>query len=334
MIVTFIRSSSAGSYKLCQTQFFIEYNLGIKGPSGKKATLGNVVHKALECLSWKSKYLADGLTEYEDETFGLLQLKDVTPEWCVEASYYYYKKLEPHIPFKDHLDLRDCQAWMVKTLELSGGYFNPANLNVIQAEKRFDITIHEPWGSYEYEVNGEIIKGQLGLKGTVDLVVQDKHDPDVIEIIDWKTGARKDWGTGKEKTFEMLGQDGQLLLYYYALSKEYPTKQLILTIVYINDGGPFRLTFGPSDLAAAENMIKKTFNDIRNNQRPSRLGTWFCEKVCHFGRSASEEDPSKTICQHVTDTISEIGVMGTLEKLGVPGAFGKYHDGGGRRNVD
>ena len=51
MIVTYIRSSSYNNYDYCQMQYFITYVLGHQSISGKKAQLGTIVHKVMECLS-------------------------------------------------------------------------------------------------------------------------------------------------------------------------------------------------------------------------------------------------------------------------------------------
>ena len=59
MIVTYIRSSSYNNYEYCQMQYFITYVLGHRSISGKKAQLGTIVHKVMECLSSCKKHLQD-----------------------------------------------------------------------------------------------------------------------------------------------------------------------------------------------------------------------------------------------------------------------------------
>ena len=59
MIVTYIRSSSYNNYKYCQMQYFITYVLGHRSISGKKAQLGTIVHKVMECLASCKKHLQD-----------------------------------------------------------------------------------------------------------------------------------------------------------------------------------------------------------------------------------------------------------------------------------
>ena len=59
MLVTYIRSSSYNNYEYCQMQFFITYVLGQESVSGKKAQLGTIVHKVMECLASCKKKLQD-----------------------------------------------------------------------------------------------------------------------------------------------------------------------------------------------------------------------------------------------------------------------------------
>lgn len=331
MIVPYLRSSSIGSYKLCPTQYFIEYNLGEKSPSGLKATLGSTVHKALETLLWKAKFSREGIDEYDDESFGKVRTKDVTVDWAIDSAFKQYQLEEPHLKL-GNADFKLIKEWTYKTLEICDGYFNPENLIVIEAEKRFDIVVDKPWAHFDYELpNGERLEGQLSLKGTVDLVAEDKYDSNIYEIIDWKTGARKDWGTGKEKDYDYLMSDHQLLLYYYAFSQVYPDKQLIMTIVFINNGGPFRMVFGPEHLGKAEEMIQYMFEKIKNDVRPKQLGTWFCKSVCHFGKTKSPHNPQKTICGFYSDTVREIGYSATMANYANLAKLSVYQDGGGRK---
>ncbi len=84
-------------------------------------------------------------------------------------------------------------------MKLSNGLFNPLKREIIWPEKYFDFTIDKPWAHYDYVMaDGRKIEGQLGLKGTVDLVCS-LDGTRVIELVDWKTGRRKDWATDKTK---------------------------------------------------------------------------------------------------------------------------------------
>ena len=51
IIVTYFRSSSYNTHSMCEQQYFLEYVLGYRGPSGQKADKGTIVHKVLEILA-------------------------------------------------------------------------------------------------------------------------------------------------------------------------------------------------------------------------------------------------------------------------------------------
>ena len=42
MLVTYVRSSSYNNYDFCQMQYFLTYNLGWRGSSGKRADMGTM----------------------------------------------------------------------------------------------------------------------------------------------------------------------------------------------------------------------------------------------------------------------------------------------------
>lgn len=51
MIITYLRSSSYNAWDYCQLQYYIDYVLGYKQVAGKKADMGTIVHKVMECLA-------------------------------------------------------------------------------------------------------------------------------------------------------------------------------------------------------------------------------------------------------------------------------------------
>jgi hypothetical protein len=318
---------------MCPHKYMLEYIMGFRPPSGKKADKGNVVHKALEVVARIRKaQQAGGDGSYEDENLGFVKASDATPEWATRRSYDYYVGLSPHHEWYSG-DLRDCIVWTDAALTFNNGMFDPRRRNIIEPEQKFDFLIDKPWASYDYELNGERITGQLGLKGTMDLVVED--DPGLIEVIDWKTGQRKDWAknTAEKKTYKELRYDPQLCLYHYAACHLFPkAEEVFMTIVYINDGGPFTLCFDRSDLEFTESIIRSKFEEIRNTKIPELSVSWKCTKFCYFGMNKHPEDPTKTICQFFRDKVRKDGVEKTMAEYGKAGAFNEYGDGGGRRS--
>ncbi len=325
----YFRSSSFNQWDMCPHSYFIQYVLGRREPSGKKAILGSIVHKALECLARQKLAWQDGKPSFVDEETGKkFNAKKFTPEDGVKFSFDYYAKRETHHKWTP-ADLRQCTGWTHDAMELNGGMWNPLNRTVVSPEQFFDFAIDEPWARYSFQLpDGKKLEGQLALKGTVDLVT-DAGDG-VIEYLDWKTGRRLDWATGQEKTWAKLRDDPQLRIYHYALSRLYPAaKQILMTIVFVRDGGAFSLPFDRDDLAKTEAMLRGRFETIRDTVRPRLNKTWRCTKLCHFGKN-DWEGGGKTICQHLADEVVTLGVDRVMKKYGDPAAVGSYGEGGGR----
>jgi RecB family exonuclease len=141
-----------------------------------------------------------------------------------------------------------------------------------------------------------VLSGNLALKGTIDLIT--RVDDNTLEVIDWKTGKRLDWATGQEKTQAKLQNDPQLMIYHYAISKLFPQyDHIIITIYFINDGGPFSILFDKKDLIRTEEMLRQKFEQIKKIKKPRLHKTWMCSKLCHFGKSTFEEEIGRASCR-------------------------------------
>ena len=330
MIVTYIRSSSYNNYDYCQMQYFITYVLGHRSASGKKAQLGTIVHKVMECLSSCKKKLQDNPDKkslyIKDDAVGKINF---TPKSLFTQAFVgrvLAKSYEHYTSDCEHkytgADMKFCRETTDMGLAYNDGQFDPRTRDVVDAEPQFDILIDEPWAKFKYKgENGETMEGQLAIKGTIDLVTE--VDDDTIEVIDWKTGRRLNWATGEKKTYEKLLDDPQLLLYNYAISKLYPNyKQAIVTIFFIKDGGPFSLCFDKSDQDKFLEMLKKRFKQIQRNDYPSlcsRNRTSFkCTKLCHFYKN-DWPGTNISICEHVDEHLKAFGPDETIEKCKVEG---------------
>jgi hypothetical protein len=307
-------------------QYFITYVLGYYPTSGKKAELGTIVHKVMECLAGLKKELQNASPRTKklvlnDDAVGKIVidrsdlLSSTLPNDLLEKSFDYYTKQSEHAFSKG--DKEECRKLVWDTLNFNNGQFDPRNRNIIAAEPHFDIPIDEDWAHYEYEINGEKIKGQLAIKGTIDLVT--KVDDNTIEAVDWKTGKRLDWATGEEKTIEKLQSDPQLLLYNYALSKLFPEyKQSIMSIFFIKDGGPFSLCFDNSDHDRFLKMLKIRFQDIQQNNNPKPISedrnNWKCTKLCHYCKN-KWQNTDTNMCQYVDDYLKNNGMKKTIANL-------------------
>ena len=340
MIVTYIRSSSYNGYDYCQMQYFLTYVLGHRSDSGKKADLGTMVHKVMEVLAGLKKFQQDNprkkyLVVKDDAVDEVRIHKDeLLTKQCVEdlvdLSFNSYKKGSKHkwTP----ADRKEVSRLSWLALDWNDGQFDPRYRDIVDPEPHFDIPIEEDWAKYEYEMpNGEVIKGRLAIKGTIDLVT--KVDDDTIEVIDWKTGRRLDWATGQEKDFKKLTTDAQLLLYNYAISKLYPDyKQAIMSIFFIKDGGPFSMCFDKSDQDKFLDMLKNRFEEIKANVSPKPLredrSHWKCTKLCHFYKN-DWPGTDTPICIHVGNKLKSDGLEKTVKDCTKKGFSIGYYEAPG-----
>ena len=307
---------------MCPQQYFCEYVLGWRGKGGLKADKGTIVHKALEVLALSKKAKQEGKKIFVDDVVGTVFTSYCDINELVENVYNYYSSAFDYHDWKP-LDLKHCKDWTWKALQLNDGMFDPRKRTIVDAEPHFDFEIDEDWADYEYEVNGEKVSGKLAMKGTIDLIT--KVDDGFYEIIDWKTGKRLDWATGKQKTYEKLQNDPQLRIYHYAASVLYPdVDNIMITIYFINDGGPFSLCFDRSDIPKTKQIIKEKFEKIKSTRIPRLNKSWKCSKLCHQGKTTFEGTHIKpqlnrygetmTKCQQVRQAIELHGIDTVSQK--------------------
>jgi hypothetical protein len=290
---------------MCEQQYFIEYVLGWRGPSNQKADKGTIVHKVLEILAFIKQGLQEDKTIIIDDIAGEINIKKYNLEKIFDKVYDHYTKANSHHVWKDK-DKKDCLNWVYKTIEFNNGMFDPRNRHIICPEQHFDFIIDKPWAKYKFDTPDGVLEGNLALKGTMDLIT--KIDDNFFEIIDWKTGKRLNWATGKEKTQACLENDPQLRIYHYALHHLYPDiDNIMITINFINDGGPFSMCFQNSDLIKTEIMIKEKFEKIKNVKRPQLNKTWMCKKLCHFGKTTFENSDINAIEEYRDNQITPKG---------------------------
>lgn len=319
---------------MCEQQYFIEYVLGWRGPSNKKADKGTIVHKALEILAMIKHASQNKETHIDDEIIGLLDINDYSLDDIIKKVYDYYTSNFNHHTWEQK-DFKDCYNWTYKAINYGNGIFDPRNREIVCPEKKFDIVIDKPWSEYSYDIDGKNVSGNLGIKGTIDLIT--KVNDSTIEIVDWKTGRRLDWATGQEKTAEKLQNDPQLMIYYYAAQQLYPDiDHIIITIFFINDGGPFSIMFDKSYIKATEEILRKKYEYIKKTQKPRLKNSWICSKLCHFGKTTfentdiypipeyrdnqvSKNGEYMTKCQQIRHDIEMKGMQEVVDEYQVPG---------------
>ena len=325
---------------MCPQQYFIEYVLGIRSPSNKKADKGTICHKVLEILAHIKLCTQNNIPVYIDDVIGDIDIFNYNLTHIIEQVYGYYTG-----QFKHHewsvKDYKDCHLWVNKALADHNGTFDPRNRNILQPEQHFDIVIKKPWAHYVYQTKDGLLEGDLAIKGTIDLIT--KVDDNTIEIVDWKTGRRLDWATGEEKTLAKLQNDPQLRIYHYAVSQLYPHMQhIIFTINFINDGGAFSVCYDKSDLPKTEEMIRHKFENIKNTKVPQLNKSWKCNKLCHFGKTTFENshvlpileyrdgqlckvDNHMTKCEQIKHDIELKGINSVVDEYTMPGySIGTY----------
>lgn len=335
MLVTYVRSSSYNNYDFCQMQYFLTYVLGWQSDSGKKADMGTMTHKVMEILASLKKYQQDNprkkFLEIEDDKCGKIKVNkdefytDAFVNDMVDLSIKKYSEDSKNKFYKgDKTDVRDT-VWTF--LKHSNGLFDPRYRNIYYPEAHFDIPIEEDWAKFEYEINGKMVKGQLAIKGTIDLTTLVSDD--TIEVIDWKTGRRLDWATGEEKDYSKLENDAQLMLYFYAISrlyKDFPNK--IMSIFFYKDPEgnvdpkPFSICFGPDDEQRFLEKLKTRFLEIQQNNNPKPMDptrtNFKCKYLCHFCKN-NWENTNENMCIYIEKHLKQHGMQETVKKCTRPG---------------
>ncbi len=327
MLVVYLRSSSMGTFKMCEWDYFLTYQMGLDKPAGKKARIGNCMHKALELLARKKNSEQKGEKTFsEPESGKTFKVDEITEDYAYHFGLSSYDSSD----FTKG-DLITANEMFYNTLS---GPYNPLKHEIVEPELFFDIEIQEPWAKYKqyspYE--DKEIEGALRVRGTMDLIVKG-HDG-ILHYIDWKTGARLNWNVSPptEKTMEDFMKDPQLLLYYFALKTIYPDKEVQMTIHYLKDGGPFTLPYGDEEYQKAKDTIKKYFDEIINVKKPNRIKDGkgklplACRSFCHWGKTLDENGVS--LCDSYHNKYQQLGMDLLTAKYGNKKVFAGYSGGG------
>jgi ATP-dependent helicase/DNAse subunit B len=327
---------------LCEHSYFLNYTLGIPDSTGKSAVLGNMLHKAEEMLA-KGKLLHQetgqkGGWDIGDEFVGEFIPEDIYDNKNIvkicKLAYNYYKTT-CDLAFDDK-DLIKIIGWANTVANYQNGSYDPRNHEIAHVEKFFDFEIKKDWAKYDYQIGDKKLEGYLGIKGTIDLIMA--LDNDTLEILDYKTGAAKDWATMKDKDLKSLQTDKQLLLYFYAARNTFPDiKHFVFTIYYLATAGPFTLAFGDKEYELAEKMIKNQFERIRSIQHPNLISptrkdrekNFKCAKMCHYARN-NQPGTDISICEFFQEEVKKNGADLVMLEHGDWTKISSYGSGGGR----
>lgn len=317
----------------CEMQFYINYILGIERSAGLKAEKGTILHKVMEILAalkLDSQNHDKPKLSASDKAFGDNPL-EIDRDYLLSSSLamgildkvfaYYTGKSQYGYTQKDYNDIAD---WMLTIISHKKGMFDPRKRTIYATEKGFDIPVEKAWAQISLPDN---TKANLAIKGTIDLITQ--VDDNTLEIIDWKTGKRYDWAKGEEKTYEKLCKDQQLMLYYWAAKKLFPQFETILvTIYFINDGGPFTIVFDEKTLSEIEKKFESAFKRIKSNNMPKLVSytqsSFKCTKLCDYYKNAHPESKKgENICKFIHNELKRIGMDATTKRY-----TSKEHDVG------
>lgn len=285
-----LSASSFNCYSMCQWKWYLTYELGFEDRSGPAAILGHIAHSMFETIS--------------EAVMNNVPLED--PVYDVEAQW---NKWFDHYFLKDPELASQIQPAKLKKLctgihDLFNGEYSPIRDNTIGVEQYFREPIEKP----EFKLGDSYFT----IRGLIDRV--DKIDDETVEIVDYKTGQRKPFGKGfNAEPYDVfsLREEIQPRMYHYAAKRLYPwAKTVLVTFIYLIDGGPLMMPFSDDDIVETEEKIKKRFLHIKNNEDPDRNKSFIC-RFCNF-------DKSKTgVCDDVWREKEEAGMQFVSNKYGV-----------------
>lgn len=332
--IDYLRSSSYNRWDWCELCYYLEYTLGHRNKTNKSAEAGNVIHKCMECLALAKKGHQEGNDIVDVDEIGKIDFNNIDYDFIYDKSYHLYvDKSENSYTEKDYKTYR---KWFDKALTDYNGRYNPLNITIYDAEKSFDIPIMQDWAVYKQTIGPNTYEGRFSIKGNIDLIAE--YSPTVLELTDYKTGQRKNWNSDadEKKGFFDFMDDPQLKMYYYALCKTYPKHDILISIYYINDGGPFTMPFDRSMLPEIEEMLRERFEEIKKNTNPkplSQLRTHFkCKNMCRFSQDSFQD--GKCTCEFIKGQIKEKGIDEVTTMFTREGYSPMvYGDGGGKTGL-
>lgn len=221
-------------------------------------------------------------------------------------------------------DFRDVNNWTWMFIDYLDGMYDPRNREIVAPEMNFNMELDKPWSKFKYKIRDEEFTGNLRLKGTMDLIT--RVGPKTIEIVDWKSGQRIDWGDNcKEKDFDYLCNDKQLMFYFYVASKLFPEDDIWITIFFCRHGGPFSIPFERDRIPEIEQWIMEKFHEMTNENMPKMISEsqtdFRCTRLCKFFKDGS--------CLDIANKVKEHGIQYVIDNFQSPGfKIGTYIDPG------
>ena len=133
--------------------------------------------------------------------------------------------------------------------------------------------------------------------------------------------------------------DPQLLLYFYAMSKMFPEfKNRIMSIFFYKDTEgevdptPFSFCFTEADERRFLDMLRKRFEEIKENTNPTVLDPtrrdFRCKYLCHFCKNSFEGE-TESMCETAKRELVQLGVDEVVKKRTAPGFDIGYYEAPG-----
>lgn len=244
----------------------------------------------------------------------------------ISLCYAYYSNKSKHEWKKIDRKTVDNFTWIL--LSYNNGSHDPRKQDIVQTEHPFEFQIEKPWAKYRYDLpDGRTVEGNLAIKGTVDLVTMKDG---ILYALDYKTGARFNWGTNKVKDMTELKKDKQLMLYYYALRRLYPEhKKIMLTIFFVRDGGPFDLEFDDNTIETMEEYLRLQFEYTKSVKVPKMCDPTQQDKKCKsFCSYYKRELDGTNYCKAIHEQIKSRGINHVLSDHMDISKFGYYQSPG------
>lgn len=268
MFINRLSASAVKTYKWCPWQYWLSYVLELENQTGKAACQGNIVHLALE---WIAKLHQKG--------------KEIDAEWLLSRAWDEELSRNPHLAMRrttqrgESADYRKCREGLETVLNDQD--YDPRRSKVLGVEHRFDISFPGPqWALKDRDGKQK----QFRITGYMDLVRE--LNPNTLEVVDWKTGAKKDLATQLELDFYALMREVQPRLYHFAASQLYPEyENVVVTFYYTSDDGPEVLPFTFEDIVPTVAAIYRFFTTVRGDQLFRRCRSWKCKNFCAYGRT-------------------------------------------------
>lgn len=136
------------------------------------------------------------------------------------------------------------------------------------------------------------------------------------------TGQRLNWASGKVKSYDDLCKDQQLMLYYYAARRLYPQyKHILVTILFVRDGGAYTISLDDNSIQQVESDLRAHFEEIKANRLPKMLhdkqSDFRCTKLCDYYKK-SLPGTSVNICRHINNELKRVGMDEVIKQYKDP----------------